>query len=132
MKTTLRELINHRACRRGLRTLMVAMNCSLPDALTQYISHDFQRRERLFEELNDSLLDKPIPYSFILESNGINDTLWLLNEFIGLYNIPELVEFAFRHNIEIDNIERLDDNHIFADSFNDDLLNTIKKVINDN
>lgn len=131
METTLRELIEHRACGRGLAKLLAGeFKLYMPRLTSYYSGHRGIDRMGLIYELGDDTLDRPIPYITILRNNGINDTLWALRELVGLENLPTLVAFADSHGLYVDDLEEMDNG---SEAYNDSLYYAIKEVItNDN
>ena len=75
MKTTLNEIRKHHPCQDGWEKLLRHLNKTKPD-------------------------DKPLPLLTILESNGLDDTLWCLRAVEGFDREKRLLAIAFAREVE--------------------------------
>jgi hypothetical protein len=75
MKTTLNKIRQHAPCKTGWAKLLKHLNKTTPD-------------------------DEPLPLLTILESNGLDDTLWCLRAVDGLDREKRLLAIAFAREVQ--------------------------------
>jgi hypothetical protein len=75
MKTTLNELRKHHPCQDGWKKLLKSLNKTEPD-------------------------DEPLPLLTVLESNGLQDTLWCFRSVEGFDREKRLLAISFAREVE--------------------------------